>query len=216
MGTRDRATDDGAARAHAIIEDLARELRQARRDRGLSQDVVAQAAGVTRGWVSKVERGLARDLTFSQASKLLAVTGLRLWARAYPDGRPVRDAAHLALLDRFRRYLHPSLRWATEVPVPVPGDLRAWDAQVRSPRWTVGVEAETRPRDVQALKRRLQGKARDSAVDGVVLVLLDSRHNRDFVRLDADGLAESFPVPGARALDLLAAGVMPGSAIVLL
>jgi transcriptional regulator with XRE-family HTH domain len=217
VGARERPADIGAAIARVLVLELAREIRQARIDRGLSQAVVAAQVGMSRSYLSRIERGLIADPTVRQLATLLSVTGLRLHGRAYPDGSPVRDAAHLALLGRFRGCLHRSLRWATEVPLPQRGDLRAWDGVVRGPGWTIGVEAETRPRDAQALKRRLLAKSRDGGVDAVVLVLLDSHHNRQLLRFDAEGLRESFRVPGVRALELLRAAVAPGgNAIVLL
>lgn len=101
--------------------------------------------------------------------------------------------------------------------MPTPGDLRAWDALVSGRNWRCGIEAETHPQDGQALERRIALKQRDSDVDYVILLLLDSRHNRAFVREYADLLCERFPVPGARALELLGAGVAPGgNAVVLL
>ncbi len=196
---------------------LQRELRTARRDRGLSQDSLAAALRVDRSWISRVERGEVSDLGVISASEMLAAVGLELSVRAYPSGGPLRDAAHLALLDRLRVRLHRSLDWATEVPLPLVGDLRAWDALIRGGNWRCGVEAETRPTDLQALERRLTLKFRDGAVDAMVLLLLDSRNNRRLVREHADALHQHFPVPGSRALELLAAGVSPGgNAIVLL
>ncbi len=83
--------------------------------------------------------------------------------------------------------------------------------------WRNGVEAETRPRDRQALERRLALKLRDGDVTSMSLLLLDSRHNRDFVRANREVLVERFPVPGRRALELLGAGVDPaGNSIILL
>ena len=73
-------------------------------------------------------------------------------------------------------------------PLPFAGDLRAWDALIRGSGWRCGVEAETRPRDLQALERRLALKLRDGAVDMLVLLLLDSRYNRALVRERADAL----------------------------
>jgi hypothetical protein len=144
------------------------------------------------------------------AAELLATIGMDLSARAYPSGGPLRDAAHAALLGRFRASLHPDLSWATEVPLPIAGDLRAWDAVVGGRGWRCGVEAETRPRDIQALERRVALKQRDGDVDHVVLLLLDSRSNRALLREHGDLLQERFPVPGRRALELLGAGRSPG------
>lgn len=217
MATRQRPVDIGAARGRAIVADLARELRQARLDRGLSQEAVAAAAGLSGARLSRIERGLVATLSIDQASRLLAVVGLELSARAYPAASPTRDAAHAALLGRLRRRLHPALRWRTEVPLPILGDLRAWDAVIEGGGWWVGVEAETRPRDAQALFRRVGLKARDGGTNLVLLALTDSRHNRDFVRSHRDDFAARFPVAGRRALELLAAGATPdGSAVVVL
>jgi hypothetical protein len=54
-------------------------------------------------------------------------------------------------------------------------------------------------------------------MDRLVLLVLNSRSNRDVVRLHGDLLAARFPVPGRRALELLGAGVDPGgNALILL
>lgn len=101
--------------------------------------------------------------------------------------------------------------------MPVVGDLRAWDAVISGRGWRCGIEAETRPRDVEGLERRLALKQRDGDVDFLVLLLLDSRRNRELVREFADRLAERFSVPGSLVLERLAAGISPGgSGIVLL
>jgi hypothetical protein len=141
---------------------------------------------------------------------MLSVVGLELSARAFPGGSPMRDAGHAALLGRFRTVLHPSLGWGVEVPLPRPGDQRAWDGLVRGSDWRYGAEAETHPTDGQALARRLELKARDGGVDGVILILPASRHARDFLAAAGDLLAPVFPVPGRRAIELLRAGVDPG------
>lgn len=195
---------------------LQRELRDARHDRGLSQASVATALGVDRSWVSRVERGRVDDVGIIAATELLAAVGLELSVRAYPSGGPLRDAAHSALLEHLRARIHRSLSWATEVPLPMVGDMRAWDALIRGRDWRCGVEAETRPRDLQALERRLALKLRDGGVDMLVLLLLDSRHNRALVRENADALHERFPVPGLRAIELLGAGVSPGGSSLIL
>ena len=217
MPRRPKVVERGHSRGVELTALVQRELRIARVDRGLSQGSVAAALGIDRSWVSRVERGRVDDIGIVAASEMLAAVGLELSVKAYPSGGPLRDAAHAALLGRLRAGLHASLGWATEVPLPVVGDLRAWDAVIRGRSWRCGVEAETRPTDLQALERRLALKQRDGAVDVVLLVLLDSRSNRRLVREHADALHERFPVAGRRALELLAAGASPGgNAIVLL
>lgn len=216
MAIRRRPADRGRDRGRQTLAALATELRTARLDRGLSSTVVAAAAGISRSQYSRIERGLVRSVSIERIATLLAVVGLDLSARAYPAGQPLRDAGHAALLGRLRARLHRSLRFATEVPFPTAGDPRAWDAVISGPGWRYGVEAETRPTDLQALERRLSLKVRDGSVDGIVLVLLDSRHDRDLVRAHAAHLAAGFPVPGRRALELLGAGVEPGGSAVIL
>jgi transcriptional regulator with XRE-family HTH domain len=217
MGSRERAIDIGAARARQILASLPAEARTARLNSGLSQEHIAGALGVSVSQYSRIERGLSPDLTIDTAVRMLAVLGMDLSIRAYPAGDPIRDAAHAALLERLHVCCHRSIAWRTEVPFPIPGDLRAWDATAVCPAFRAGVEAETRIRDVQALDRRLALKERDGGMDRLILLVLDSRSNRSALRGSAAQLLTRFPVPGARALELLGAGVDPGgNALILL
>jgi transcriptional regulator with XRE-family HTH domain len=217
VGIRERPIDVGTARGRALTAKILGELRDGRLDRGLAGAEIARAVGLSAAQYSRIERGLSPGLTIQKACELLSAVGLELSAQAHPSGEPLRDKAHAALLDRFRANLHPSLRFRTEVPFPDPRDRRAWDAVVLGADWRHGVEAETRPRDRQALERRLALKLRDGDVAHMTVLLLDSRHLRAFVRAHAEVLREAFPLSGVRALELLAAGVEPGgSAIVLL
>lgn len=217
MPKRSGIVERGRERGRSIVDLVEREFRDGRLDRGLSQDAVGDALGLDRSWISRVERGLVEDLSIGQAAELLSTVGLELSARVYPAGSPLRDAAHVTLLGRLRAVLHADLAWRTEVPLPIPGDLRAWDALIRGRGWRCGVEAETRPRDLQALERRLALKQRDGEVDCVMLLLGDTRHNRALLRSYADALHEQFPAPGRETLELLARGAPPtANSIVLL
>lgn len=210
MGSRERAVDIGAARARETITRLMAEARAARLTAGLGQDDVATALGISRSQYSRMERGLSPDLSIDRAARLFAVLGQDLSVRTFPAGDPIRDVAHAALLERLHVRCHHSFRWRTEVPFPDPGDLRAWDATAVCQTCRIGVEAETRLRDIQAVDRRLGLKERDGAMDRVVLLVLDSRSNREVLRSYGGTLAARFPVPGRRALELLGAGVDPG------
>jgi len=113
--------------------------------------------------------------------------------------------------------LHPTLRWSTEVPLPIPGDLRRWDGVVGGDAWRCGVEAETAPRDWQALAGRIEIKRRDGEVDGVVLVLPETRRAREFLQAAAGFVPSVFPVPARQVLSRLGEGHDPGgSGIVVL
>ena len=94
--------------------------------------------------------------------------------------------------------------------MPDPGDLRAWDELLRGPV-TIGVEAETRPTDLQALQRAIAAKRRDSGVDRVVLVLAGTARNRAVVRAHVGLLRQSFPLDTRAALAALGEGRDPGA-----
>jgi hypothetical protein len=156
--------------------------------------------------------------SIDQISRLAAVLGLDLSIRLHPAGDPVRDTAHLALLDRLRRRLHPTLGWQTEVPMPIPGDRRAWDAVIKVKDVRIGVEAVTRLTDIQELERRLALKRRDSDFDHVILLLANTRTNRD-ARVGAGGrsLLDAFPIKPRAVLEALADGRdPPGSSVITL
>jgi hypothetical protein len=160
---------------------------------------------------------MSPDLTIRTASRVCAVLGLDLSVRTFPAGDPIRDAAHVALLERLRVRCHHSLKWRTEVPIPIAGDRRAWDAMLSTPKWTAGIEAETALTDIQALDRRLALKERDGATTTTFLLLLDSRRNRAALRIGGDVLRLRFPIESRVALKALAAGLDPGgNALILL
>jgi transcriptional regulator with XRE-family HTH domain len=217
VAAREKLIDRGTELARRLLRALGLELKAARRDRGLSQADVGRAAGCSASTVSRVERGMAPAVSIMLMARLFAVVGLDLSARAFPGGQPLRDAAHVRLLARLRGRVHPSLGWATEVPLPLAGDQRAWDAMIGGPSWRFGVEAETAPTDVQALTRRLQLKRRDGQVSGLILLLPNSARTREFLAQASDSLHAIAPVPGVRALERLGAALEPeGNSIVVL
>lgn len=128
--------------------------------------------------VYRVERGLVGGPSFEALTCIASVVGLEVAVRTYPRGDPIRDAGHKRLLERLRRELHSNLRWRTEVPLPIAGDLRAWDAVISGATWQMPVEAETVLTDSQAIERRLALKMRDGGFDHLVLLLADTRRNR--------------------------------------
>ena len=212
-----RAVDRGTARGRDAVRSIGAEVRRARVQFGLSIELVARAAAISPSELSRIERGLAEWVSVIVLSRLCAVVGLDLAARAYPGGPPLRDARHGRLLGRFRGRINPSLGWASEVPLPNPGDQRAWDGLVRGEGWRYGVEAELNPVDGQALLRRITLKRRDGMVDGVLLLLPDTRQTRHFRREMAELLSAEFPISTGVALRRLAAGLDPGgSAIIVL
>jgi transcriptional regulator with XRE-family HTH domain len=217
MASRNRAVDVGTERARSIATDLGGEIRRAREQHGLSQAVVGRAAGISPSQVSRIERAQPKCLSIRQIARLLAVVGLELSARAYPAGPAIRDAAHRALLERFRARVAPSVAWRFEVPVGRPGEQRAWDAVLSIGTAELGLEAETCPRDMQSLQRRVALKRRDDpGISGVVLLLANTRYNRALLREHGEALRADFPMPGPALLAMLAAGRDPGGSGVVL
>jgi transcriptional regulator with XRE-family HTH domain len=201
------------ARASQLAGDLRRslgaELRNARLAAGLSLADVSRAAGLSKAEVSRVERSLASWVSVETVSLVAVVVGLRPSIRLYPDGSSLRDSAHEALLARLRRELPGTLEWRVEVPLPIPGDRRAWDATIRAHGWWIAVEAETRIHDLQALERRLALKRRDGGEPCMILLINDTRPNRAALATARESLRAEFPLEAREILGALRAGRAP-------
>ena len=217
MPPKERAADRGSRFARRIIVASGADVRTARVVSGLSLKGVGRAVGLSYSQVGRIERGEHPSVTIAQLAMIGSVVGLDISLRFYPGGSPLRDTAHVALLERFRECLSPELTFRTEVPLPGPGEQRAWDGMVLGAGDPSGVEAETRIYDYQALERRVALKARDGNVSRVILVVAATRNNRLAVREAASSIAVAFPIPGRVALQALRTGRdVGGSALVML
>jgi transcriptional regulator with XRE-family HTH domain len=178
MGTRSGAKDRARRRIADDDRRVRADIAAARRNSGLSQDDIGAACGISGSAAGRIESGVTRTVDVRTLAVMAAAVGLDLRLRAYPAGDPIRDAGQARLLARLKARLHRSLGWSTEVPLPVPGDLRAWDAVIRGSPWRFGVDAETVIDDIQALERRLALKRRDGDVDHLILLVADTARNR--------------------------------------
>ena len=220
MPTQERRIDRAVRLARRTRVRIGAEIRDARIAAGLSQRSIGAAAGLSHPQVSRIEHGQLRAVSIEQLTRLTVVLGLDLGVRVFPAGQPLRDQAHLDLIGRFMAGLSPDLMVRMEVPVPLEGDLRAWDLQILGlkpaedvadgPARRAGAEAETRLSDLQALIRRISLKARDSGIETVFLIVSDTRTNRRVVREFGSLIRETFPVAGLTALEALAVGRDPG------
>lgn len=200
-----------------IARSTGAEIRLTRRGAGLSLRAAAESVGMSESVLSRLERGRLDGVSVAQLALACAAVGLRFSARAYPDGDPVRDAAHTKLLQRLRSVVDPRATWRTEVPLPVPGDLRAWDALIRIRNAVVAVEAEVRLADLQALERRIALKRRDGGVELVILLVADTHGNRRVLAAHLDALRAGFPLGTRAVLASLRSGRPPvASGIVVL
>jgi transcriptional regulator with XRE-family HTH domain len=215
--SKERPGDRGKRRGGRLLTEILEEARAARVASGLTQHDVGRALGLSSGRVSLMERGKYPNVPFVLVAQFLSVVGLELAARAYPVGGGLRDIAQVRLLDRLRTRTSHDFTWQTEVPIPIPGDLRAWDAVIRTGAIVIGIDAETRLRDFQSVDRRMTLKARDSGVDSMILLLSDTRSNRGMLRDIRLVAAVNYPIPSRVALAALEAGRQPsGNAIIML
>jgi hypothetical protein len=208
--TRERLRTIGERQAAAIRLRLAEDARTLRVSSGVSRQALASTAGVSRDWLADLERGRLRTVDLGRAAVVFACLGQKLNLKAYPNGNGLRDAAQLRLLDRFNARLHPRWRRVTEAVMPIPGDMRAWDELLIGPV-RIGVEAETRLVDLEAIDRRMAGKQRDSGVQRRVLLGADTRWNREVVRSHIAALRQTYPLDTRATLAALAGGHDPGA-----
>ena len=76
-----RPRDSFARHAIGTPTRLGQTIRERRRSLEMSQDELAKRAGVSRGWVSRVENG-KRDVQWTQVFRVLGALELRLDAHA--------------------------------------------------------------------------------------------------------------------------------------
>ncbi len=195
---------------------VGRELRTARRTSGISQAAVAAAAGMSRSQYGRIERVNLVHLRVDQAVRAFVALGLKLTMAAYPDGDAVHDAGQLRLLSRLRPVIPVGGHVRTEVPLPIPGDRRAWDATIDLRGRRAGCELEARLRDIQATERKVALKLRDGAVDIVVLVLADTRANRAILAGHREVIRALLPLDSAQVLAAFRRGELPGASGILL
>ena len=216
--SREDPVDRAVRRFRRQLGDVFEDLRSARSSAGLSQKMVADRVGISRSRLSRIEVGDESLVPAEILARLAGVVGLDISLRAYPGGRRLRDGTQTRVLDRVRDRLGIQWSWQAEAPLAIPGDQRAWDL-VGTHRVTglvIWVEAESRLRDSQALLRRLALKRRDGAATRLILVLNDTRANREAAREAATSLAGAFPSPMRSAIPRLVEGEDPGGDVLVI
>jgi len=210
MPTSERLIDRGRRRGRYLRIELGRELRECRLLASISQAKLARAVGVHQTTIGRIERGELVSVSLQRLAECFALLGHELWARSYVFGPSIRDAGQVRLLTRGRERCGGPWQWRYEVRVGGSDDPRAWDAVISAGGTSVLFEAETRLRDVQALLRRLDGKLQDAGGRHLVLLVADTRSNREAVRAAQEILRSAFPISAAAALAALRDGRDPG------
>ncbi len=210
MTARERTRDKARRRADATLDEIVGELRGRRQQLGLSQAVVAEAAGVSQPMLSRIERGERRSPSLGDLWSIGAVLGLDLRLSAYPGGEPVHDHVQLRLLEAIRARTSGAHPWLLEVPLPIEGDRRAWDSVWAVPDGWTAFEAVSRFGAVDATVRALRQKQRDDPrIRRVVLVVADTWRNRAAIDAARPLLAPEFPLLTRDVLRDLGAGRAP-------
>lgn len=208
MASKETIASVGERRSRMLRFRTAEEIANTRRALGISCRELGRRTGIGPQRIARAERGDVDALTIDVAARLAPALGLQLAVSLHPNGDAVRDRGQLALMNRFRSRL-PSITLRTEVPVPIPGDLRSADGVVTIAAGQVLVEAETHLGDVQLIERRVAAKARDLGVLRTVLLAADTRHNHQVIRNHPE-LTERFPIGTRTCLTRLARGEDPG------
>lgn len=212
MAGPDRRLDRARRRTREILVESGRDVLQLREAAGISQRAAGGAVGMSGSQYGRIERAEVRSLSVEQLVRAASAVGGRLSCRIYPEGDPLRDTPQVRLLGRFAHRVHALVPMRTEVPIPIPGDLRAWDAVVVVEGTRVAIEAETRIRDGQATWRRITAKLRDDPSIAVVLLLVaESRRNREAIASVRELLRVDLPLDTRAILAALGKGEAPSA-----
>jgi transcriptional regulator with XRE-family HTH domain len=198
-------------RAVRVTRELGESLRELRLALGLSRRSLVDGLPISQSKLARWELGQPPYPDLYEAVVVARLLGQDLVARLYPAGDALRDAAHLRVEHRFLAILPARVPRQLEAVIPGAGDLRAWDILLALGTVRVGVAVETRLRDVQALLRREQAKMRDSGVERLLLVLLNSFTNHRAVREAGAALRLALPLDGRTILPALREGRDPGA-----
>jgi hypothetical protein len=188
-----------------------RALRDARLGAGVRQIAIAKALGVAHQLVSMWERGLLVPDPI-QFARWGAAVGRDVRLGVYVAGSALRDQAHIRLFVRARDVMGGPWTWRTEVAVSTnPLDRRAIDALMVLGSVRVGLEFIPHLIDAQAQLRQANLKLEASGIDCMIMVLADTRNNREAVRGVRSYLTGSFPLGSRAVLAALRAGKLPAA-----
>jgi transcriptional regulator with XRE-family HTH domain len=203
MPHRIRPLDEAVRRARRDTLDLGDELANARHLCGATQAEVGRLLGWSPSKVRRIERGQRRSVTHLELACFASVVGLRYSGRMFPGSVRLRDATQLEMINAYRR-LAVGWGWSCTIedPLPVTGDMRAFDLVIHSGRIRIAHEFVSRLHDLQAQVRPILRKQRDAGVTSLVMVVKDTIENRRLYQEAGGALDDLFPL---RPRDLLTA-----------
>jgi transcriptional regulator with XRE-family HTH domain len=209
MPTRRNLIDEARRRGARLAREIGDDLRQARLRNGLSLRQVAEAIGASRWQVGRRERGIAATAGLVDLVVHAAAVGLDLSVRSFAAAPAVRDAAQVRVLARFLNMTGSAWAVQLEAPLRVLRDQRAFDCLLRCGEHVVAVEVITRLHDLQAQLRPLFAKARDAGIERLIIVVADTRANREALELASDVLSSAFSLDARGTFAALRHGTVP-------
>lgn len=195
MPFRIRPLDEAIRRSRRDTIELGEELARARRTCGATQAEVARVLGWSPSKVRRIERGQRQSVTHLELACFASVVGLRYSGRMFPGITRLRDATQLEMINGYRA-LAAGGGWNCKIeePIPITGDLRAFDLMLRASGIRVAHEFVSRLSDVQAQIRPILQKQRDANIGALILVIKDNAENRRLVREAGGALRDIFPL----------------------
>lgn len=217
-------------RDHDLRREIGKAIRELREDAALTRSAIADAAGVDRSFVGRIETG-AREPSLSTLVAIAAVLGAQLSVKLYPTTGPrIRDRIQATMVETLLTVLHRRWMPAPEVPVyrPARGVI---DVVLSDPRVPIVVASE-----FQSELRRLEQQIRwhrekeaslpsadiwpfispdEPPTSSRLLVLRSTRAMRELAVTFEATLRAAYPGRAADALEALttASGPWPGAAI---
>lgn len=217
MPTKESRLARGKRAGQLAADSIVGQLRDARLEANLSQATLAKHAGWPQSRYSRMEQSV-QPLAVEDMFVVAMLLGLRPKLELYRVEEGLRDQGSQALIARFRSILAGAWTATREAPFPTLGDLRSWDLLIRlGTTYRVGVEAETRLRDIQELVRRIRQRELHGGADHILIILSDSQHNRRHADELRSALGPDYTTHTADLLTALRAGTpLPGSGLILL
>ena len=211
MPYRVNALDEALRASRRDVRAMGEELANARRLAGLAQAEVARAIGWSASKVRRIERAQRASVTHAELARFAAVVGLRYSGRLFVAETRLRDATQLETIRSYRAFA-VGCGWTSrmEEPIPITGDLRAFDLVIRRDGVRIAHEFVSRLVDAQAQVRPLLRKQRDAGVGSLVMVLRDTIENRRAVRDAGEPLTDAFPHESRAVLAAIRQGRDPG------
>ena len=219
-----RLQRDAARHAIETRRALARQLLHLREDAGITQEELAAAAGMTQGYVARIEAGAALP-TLEAYTALSAALGCDLSMRIYPNTGPaIRDRHQAPMVEALLRMIGPDWRAFPEVPVRAParGVVDLVLHREGPPNVIVATEIES---EIRRLEQRVRWHAEKAAAlpssavwtaanaavgtaptISRLLVLRSTRANRQLAREFEHTLGAAYPASSAHCFAALRDG----------